>query len=92
MAAFDERLNVYIKELVADLASPSEGEKTDLGNLGEPRFSVAEFRWYGRFLKADGTQVKVSRSLFGPAAGDIGRCRAAGSVRALEARLYQRAG
>ncbi|MGL4325797.1 MAG: sensor histidine kinase, partial [Beijerinckiaceae bacterium] len=73
MASFDERLNVYLKELVADLAAPTEGEKTELGNLGEPRFQLQGSGWYWQILKSDGTQVKVSRSLFGqrlPILGD----------------------
>lgn len=73
MAAFDARLNVYLKELVADLAAPGEEEKTDVGNLGEPRFQLQGSGWYWQILKADGTQVKVSRSLFGqrlPTLGD----------------------
>ncbi|MGL5734845.1 MAG: sensor histidine kinase, partial [Beijerinckiaceae bacterium] len=72
LAAFDERLNVYIKELVADLASPSEGEKTDMGNLGEPRFQLQNSGWYWQILKTDGTQVKVSRSLFGQRLATLG--------------------
>lgn len=65
MAAFDERLNVYLKELVADIAAPNDGEKADVGNLGEPRFQLQGSGWYWQILKADGVQVKVSRSLFG---------------------------
>ena len=43
---FDERLSVYIKELVADLAAPPETERQTIGDLGEPRFDLPLSGWY----------------------------------------------
>jgi signal transduction histidine kinase len=73
VAGFDERLNVYLKELVADLAGQSEQERSELGNLGEPRFNLQGSGWYWEVSKTDGGSVKASRSLFGhtlPKLGD----------------------
>lgn len=63
--AFDERLNVYLKELVGDLSAPTEQERNELGNLGEPRFNLQGSGWYWEVLKGDGGVFKASRSLFG---------------------------
>jgi hypothetical protein len=37
VANFDERLSVYLHELVADIATPEEDSRTAPGQLGEPR-------------------------------------------------------
>src|SRR5262249_58444825 len=43
--AFDRRLSVYLKTLIADVASPEEaGEK--FGQLGEPLFELPLSGWY----------------------------------------------
>jgi signal transduction histidine kinase len=64
---FDERLSVYIKELVADLAAPPETERQALGDLGEPRFDLPLSGWYWQIIRLDGERpnVRTSRSLVG---------------------------
>ncbi|WP_342358517.1 ATP-binding protein [Terrarubrum flagellatum] len=71
-AAFDERLNVYLKELVGDLSAPTEQERNELGNLGEPRFNLQGSGWYWEVTKADGGTFKASRSLFGQSLPKLG--------------------
>lgn len=64
---FDERIGVYIKELIADIASPPEGERQAIGDLGEPRFELPLSGWYWQVSRLDGEkpQVRTSRSLVG---------------------------
>jgi len=64
---FDERLSVYIKELVADLAAPPETERQSIGDLGEPRFDLPLSGWYWQIIRLDGERpvVRASRSLVG---------------------------
>lgn len=64
---FDERLSVYIKELVADLAAPPETERQTVGDLGEPRFDLPLSGWYWQTIRLDGErpQIRTSRSLVG---------------------------
>lgn len=64
---FDERLSVYIKELVADLAAPPEAERQAIGDLGEPRFDLPLSGWYWQIIRLDGDRptVRTSRSLVG---------------------------
>jgi signal transduction histidine kinase len=64
---FDERLGVYIKELVADLAAPPESERQTLGDLGEPRFDLPLSGWYWQIIRLDGERptIRASRSLVG---------------------------
>ncbi|MDX3808435.1 ATP-binding protein [Bosea thiooxidans] len=64
---FDERLSVYIKELVADLAALPETERQSIGDLGEPRFDLPLSGWYWQITRLDGDRpnVRASRSLVG---------------------------
>jgi signal transduction histidine kinase len=64
---FDERLSVYIKQLVADLAAPPETERQTVGDLGEPRFDLPLTGWYWQITRLDGERpnVRASRSLVG---------------------------
>jgi signal transduction histidine kinase len=64
---FDERLGVYIKELIADLAAPSEGERDTMGDLGEPRFLLPLSGWYWQVVRIDAAkfELRASRSLVG---------------------------
>ena len=64
---FDERLSVYIKQLVADLAAPPETERQTIGDLGEPRFDLPMTGWYWQITRLDGERpnVRASRSLVG---------------------------
>jgi len=64
---FDERLGVYIKELVADLAAPPEAERQAIGDLGEPRFDLPLSGWYWQIVRLGGDRpsIRASRSLVG---------------------------
>ncbi len=65
--SFDERLGVYVKEIVADLAAPPDTDRAQLGNLGEPRFDLPLSGWYWQALRVDGERpvIRTSRSLVG---------------------------
>ena len=63
--AFDRRLSIYLKTLIADVASPEEaGEK--FGQLGEPLFELPLSGWYWQVsrLNAPRPDVRASRSLW----------------------------
>lgn len=63
---FDERLDVYLRALVADMAAPSEENRTEAFALGEPQFEIALSGWYWQITRLDGNNpdIKSSRSLF----------------------------
>jgi hypothetical protein len=66
---FDERLNVYLKTLVADVAGFGESDRTEPGSLGEPRFELPLSGWYWQIARIDterdsDQQVRTSKSLF----------------------------
>ncbi|MGL5139626.1 MAG: sensor histidine kinase, partial [Beijerinckiaceae bacterium] len=68
-AGFDERLNVYLKALVADVASFGESDRTEPGNLGEPRFELPLSGWYWQIWRIDTERdsdqsLRTSKSLF----------------------------
>jgi signal transduction histidine kinase len=83
---FDERLNVYLKALVADVAGFGESDRTEPGSLGEPRFELPLSGWYWQIAKIDterdsDQQVRTSKSLFAsrlPRLSDAGRARTDG--------------
>src|SRR5438270_1029622 len=63
--AFDRRLGVYLKTLVADVASPEEQEKFPQ-SLGEPLFELPLSGWYWQVTRLDTArpEVRSSRSLW----------------------------
>jgi hypothetical protein len=65
--SFDRRLGVYLRTLVADVASPPEdsGDKT-APSLGEPLFELPLSGWYWQVtrLNAQKPDVRSSRSLW----------------------------
>lgn len=69
-AAFDERLKLYLKVLVADVAALSEGNNNvEPGNLGEPQFQIPLSGWYWQIMRIDPESnvagiLRTSRSLF----------------------------
>jgi signal transduction histidine kinase len=73
--AFDERLHVYLKSLVADVASPIETERADPYSLGEPRFDLPLSGWYWQITRLDANppDIKGSTSLFGGRLPSLGR-------------------
>jgi signal transduction histidine kinase len=74
---FDERLGVYVKEIVADLAAPIDNDRRQIGDLGEPRFDLPMSGWYWQVMRTDGDKpvIRASRSLVGgqlPKLEDLG--------------------
>jgi signal transduction histidine kinase len=67
-AAFDERLNVYLRALVADLATdrPNDEKTADVFQLADPQFELTLSGWYWQITRLDGTipEIHSSRSLF----------------------------
>src|SRR6187431_2216674 len=63
--AFDRRLGVYLRVLVADLAAPEEaaGDKFP-STLGEPLFELPLSGWYWQVTRLDGNkEIRASGSL-----------------------------
>jgi hypothetical protein len=54
---FDERLSVYLRTLVGNLAQQSPPAPIDPGNLGEPRFELTFSGWYWQVREPDGGPV-----------------------------------
>lgn len=76
-ASFDERLGVYLRALVADIATPGEERRTEPGQLGLPQFELVLSGWYWQVtrLGTDTPEIKASRSLFAarlPHLADLG--------------------
>jgi signal transduction histidine kinase len=64
-SAFDDRLSVYLKTLVGNLAGQDPAHLVDTGNLGEQRFELLYSGWYWEVREAGGGAVLLaSRSLF----------------------------
>lgn len=63
--AFDRRLGVYLKTLIADVASPEESQEK-FGQLGEPLFDLPLSGWYWQVSRLDGSKpdTRSSRSLW----------------------------
>jgi len=64
--AFDRRLGVYLRTLVADVASPEEAGDKFPQSLGEPLFELPLSGWYWQVtrLDLDKHDVRASRSLW----------------------------
>jgi signal transduction histidine kinase len=87
-SAFDERLGVYLRALVADLATASPGEegKQEVGQLADPNFELTLSGWYWQITRIDGPvpDIRSSRSLFAarlPKLADHGVPAGAGGAR-----------
>jgi len=70
-ANFDERLGVYLRALVADIATPLDENHQEPGQLGDPQFELAQSGWYWQITRLnpprpDSTRPEItsSRSLF----------------------------
>lgn len=63
--AFDQRLDVYLKTIVADVANAPAGVMPEPTTLGDPLFNFPISGWYWQITRLDGAaqQVKTSRSL-----------------------------
>ena len=64
--AFDRRLGVYLRTLVADVASPEEPNDKAGPALGEPLFELPLSGWYWQVTRTDPgkNDVRASRSLW----------------------------
>jgi signal transduction histidine kinase len=64
--AFDRRLGVYLRTLVADVASPDEASEKFPQSLGEPLFELPLSGWYWQVTRLDPDKhdVRSSRSLW----------------------------
>jgi len=64
--AFDRRLDVYLRTLVADVASPEEGADKFPQSIGEPLFELPLSGWYWQVTRLDtkAREVHSSRSLW----------------------------
>ncbi len=64
--AFDRRLDVYLRTLVADVASPEEGADKYPQSIGEPLFELPLSGWYWQVTRLDTQtpEVHASRSLW----------------------------
>jgi signal transduction histidine kinase len=64
--AFDDRLGVYLRAIVSDVANPGDDTRTEPGQLGEPRFELALSGWYWQITRMDlqNAEIRASRSLF----------------------------
>ncbi len=64
--AFDRRLNLYLRTLVAEVATPDEPPDHQFQSLGEPLFELPLSGWYWQIARTDSekTEVRASRSLW----------------------------
>jgi signal transduction histidine kinase len=64
--AFDRRLGVYLRTIVADLAAPEEGNDKFPQSIGEPLFELPLSGWYWQVTRLDPgrNDVRSSRSLW----------------------------
>ncbi|MGN6311153.1 MAG: sensor histidine kinase [Xanthobacteraceae bacterium] len=64
--AFDRRLNLYLRTLVAEVATPEEGSDHQFQSLGEPLFDLPLSGWYWQVIREDTPkpEIHASRSLW----------------------------
>src|SRR6202011_5411741 len=64
--AFDRRLNLYLRTLVAEIATPDEPPDRQFQSLGEPLFELPLSGWYWQIARTDSdkAEVRASRSLW----------------------------
>jgi signal transduction histidine kinase len=64
--AFDRRLNLYLRTLVAEVATPDEPPDHQFQSLGEPLFELPLSGWYWQITRTDAEkeEVRASRSLW----------------------------
>ncbi|KAA0076349.1 sensor histidine kinase [Tardiphaga sp. P9-11] len=64
--AFDRRLNLYLRTLVAEVANPPDTPDHEAPSLGEPLFELPLSGWYWEIAPTEGakTEMRASRSLW----------------------------
>src|SRR2546421_13040414 len=60
--AFDRRLNLYLRTLVAEVATPDEPPDRQFQSLGEPLFELPLSGWYWQISRTDTEKPEVRRS------------------------------
>src|SRR6187200_87058 len=85
--AFDRRLGVYLRTLVADVAAPEENVDKFPQSLGEPLFDLPLSGWYWQVTRLDlpEPELRSSRSLWDntlPHLADVTAPTGAGELRA----------
>jgi signal transduction histidine kinase len=64
--AFDRRLNLYLRTLIAEVATPDEPPDRQFQSLGEPLFDLPLSGWYWEIVRTDPNkkEIRASRSLW----------------------------
>jgi signal transduction histidine kinase len=64
--AFDRRLNLYLRTLIAEVATPDEPPDRQFQSLGEPLFELPLSGWYWQITRTDTDKpdIRASRSLW----------------------------
>jgi signal transduction histidine kinase len=64
--AFDRRLNLYLRTLVAEVATPDDPPDHQFQSLGEPLFELPLSGWYWQIARTDSgkNEARTSRSLW----------------------------
>ncbi len=64
--AFDRQLNLYLRTLIAEVATPDEPPDRQFQSLGEPLFELPLSGWYWQISRTDSEKadVRASRSLW----------------------------
>src|ERR1700742_3221263 len=64
--AFDRRLNLYLRTLIAEVATPDEPPDHQFQSLGEPLFELPLSGWYWQITRTDTEkgETRASRSLW----------------------------
>ncbi|WP_438277760.1 ATP-binding protein [Nitrobacter sp.] len=64
--AFDRRLNLYLRTLIAEVATPDEPADRQFQSLGEPLFDLPLSGWYWEIVRTDPDEkeIRASRSLW----------------------------
>jgi hypothetical protein len=64
--AFDRRLNLYLRTLIAEVATPDEPPDHQFQSLGEPLFELPLSGWYWQIVRTDTEkgETRASRSLW----------------------------
>jgi len=64
--AFDRRLNLYLRTLIAEVATPDEPPDRQFQSLGEPLFELPLSGWYWQITRTDTEkpEMRGSRSLW----------------------------
>ena len=84
--AFDRRLNLYLRTLIAEVATPDEPPDRQFQSLGEPLFELPLSGWYWQITRTDSAKpdVRASRSLWDkklPKLGERGIALTAAGIR-----------